>query len=98
MKKSFLLTCASWLCIGMLMAACGTVTHSINITAPDALDICGLYVSPAGADTYGENQLKDGAVLAAKGETQVTVDAAGNYDLKMVACDGQENVMPVSVP
>jgi len=87
-----------WICAGLVLASCGDVTHTINVTAPDALDICGLYVSKSGADTYGENQLKDGATLAAKAETTLEVPEGGNYDLKMVSCDGQEAVLPVTVP
>jgi hypothetical protein len=80
------------------LAACGEVSHQITVTAPDASDLCGMYVSAAGEDAYGENELKDGAVLAAKTETNIPVKAAGNYDLKLVTCDGREEVVPVAVP
>lgn len=80
------------------ISACSGVTHKITITAPPAADLCGLYVSAGGANAFGENNLKDGAVLAAKAETAIVVPAAGNYDLKLVTCDGREEVMPIAVP
>ncbi len=80
------------------LSACSGVTHQITITAPDAADLCGLYVSVGGADAFGENALKDGAILAAKANTAIPVEAAGNYDLKLVTCDGREEVVPVNVP
>ena len=80
------------------ISACSGVTHQITVTAPQDADLCGLYVSAGGADTFGENELKDGAVLAAKAGTSIPVAAAGNYDLKLVTCDGREEVMPVAVP
>jgi len=80
------------------ISACSGVTHKITITAPQDADLCGLYVSADGADAFGENELKDGAILAAKAETAIVVPAAGNYDLKLVTCDGREEVMPVAVP
>lgn len=98
MKRFIPLTLVLLMCASLMLTGCGSVTHTINVTAPDALDICGLYVSKSGADAYGENQLKDGATLAAKGETKLEVPAGGNYDLKMVGCDGQEAVLPVTVP
>jgi len=80
------------------ISSCGGVSHQITVTAPQDADICGLYVSAGGADAFGENVLKDGAVLAAKAGTSIPVDAAGNYDLKLVTCDGREEVVPIAVP
>ena len=80
------------------ISSCGGVKHNITITAPENSDLCGLYVSDSGADAFGENNLKDGAVLAAKAGTAIEVPAAGTYDLKLVTCDGIEEVVPVNVP
>ena len=80
------------------LAACSGVTHQITVTAPQDADLCGLYVSAGGADAFGENELKDGAVLAAKAGTSIPVAEAGNYDLKLVTCDGREEVVPIAVP
>jgi len=82
----------------LALASCGGVSHQITVTAPDASDLCGLYVSAGGANAFGENALKDGAVLAAKAGTSIPVEAAGNYDLKLVTCDGREEVVPIAVP
>ena len=80
------------------LSSCGGVSHQITVTAPQDADLCGLYVSAGGADAFGENFLKDGAVLAAQAGTSIPVDAAGNYDLKLVTCDGREEVVPIAVP
>ncbi len=80
------------------ISACSGVTHKINVTAPQDADLCGLYVSAGGADAFGENNLKDGAVLAAKESTSIVVETGGNYDLKLETCDGREEVVPVAVP
>lgn len=74
------------------------MTHQINVTAPDAADLCGLYVSAARANAYGKNALADGTVLAAQAGMSIPVDAIGDYDLKLVAYDGREEVMPINVP
>ena len=80
------------------ISSCGGVKHNITITAPENSDLCGLYVSDSGADAFGENTLKDGAVLAAKESTSIVVETAGNYDVKLETCDGREEVMPIAVP
>ena len=80
------------------LSSCGGASHLITVTAPQDVDICGLYVSAPGADAFGENALKDGAVLAATSGTTIPVEAAGTYDLKLVYCDGREEVVPVDVP
>ncbi|MFM2308366.1 MAG: hypothetical protein RLY87_486 [Chloroflexota bacterium] len=97
MRRSLALVFLSIVTLSVL-TACSAVTHQINVTAPDVADLCGLYVSPAGANTYGANALADGTVLAAQAEMSIPVDAAGDYDLKLVACDGREEVMPINVP
>lgn len=80
------------------LSSCSGVSHQITVTAPQDADLCGLYVSAGGANAFGENFLKDGAVLAAQAGTSIPVDAAGNYDLKLVTCDGREEVVPIDVP
>lgn len=97
MKTKILMFVVLCACLGAL-SACSGVTRSITVTAPDALDICELYISPAGEDNYGDNQVAEDAPLAAQSEAQYPVDQAGDYDVKMVACDGQEAVLTVNVP
>ena len=97
MRRSLSLLLLSLVAV-FTLAACGGATHLITVTAPQDADLCGLYVSAPGADAFGENALKDGAVLAAKAGTTIPVEAAGNYDLKLVTCDGREEVVPVDVP
>ena len=80
------------------LSSCGGASHQITVTAPQDVDICGLYVSAPGANAFGENALKDGAVVAATSGTAIPVAAAGTYDLKLVYCDGREEVVPVDVP
>ena len=79
------------------ISACSGVTHKLDYQAGTA-DVCGLYVSASDADAFGENELKNDAILAAKAQMDIVVPAAGNYDLKRVACDGREAVLTVAVP
>jgi len=97
MRRSLSLLLLSLVAV-LTLAACSGVTHKITITAPQDAELCEVYVSAGGADAFGENELKDDAILAAKAEMVIVVPAAGNYDLKLVTCDGREEVMPIAVP
>ncbi len=61
---------------------------SAVFTNTGSIDLCELYLSPVSKEEWGENQLKDGAKIAAGEKYTLTGVPVGQYDAKAVGCDG----------
>ena len=85
--------------LSLLLTACGGATKSITITNSGTVNYCELLVSTAGADAYGSNALPDGQTVTPGNKFDIPVTESGDYDVKVVACDGAgEQVLTVNVP
>jgi major membrane immunogen (membrane-anchored lipoprotein) len=97
-KKKILLYVVMVLVLASLLAACGG-TKSITITNNGTVNYCELHVSKSGAEAYGDNQLPDGQTVTPGNKFDIPVTEAGDYDVRVVACDGAgEQVVKVNVP
>jgi len=98
MKHKFLVLMTLVVSLSLVLAACGS-SKSITISNNGSVNYCELLVSTAGADEYGENMLPDGQTVTPGNTFDIPVSEAGDYDVKIVACDGAgEQVLNVSVP
>ncbi len=99
MKNKLFVIITLLLSISLLLAACG-ITKKITVTNNGTVDYCELYVSKSGADAYGTNQLPAGQTVTSGNTFDIPVTDSGNYDVKVVACNGAgQQVLPnVNVP
>ena len=79
------------------LAAC-TYTKTITISNNGTADYCEIYYTKAETEEWSENQLKDGAVVSPGGSQEFNVTDAGDYTVRVVTCDGNEQTLPVNVP
>jgi hypothetical protein len=87
------------LSMSLLLAACGGGTKTITISNNGSVNYCELLVSESGAEAYGSNQLPDGQTVTPGNKFDIPVTEAGDYDVKIVACDAAgEQVLKVTVP
>ena len=85
--------------MSLFLTACGGGTKSITITNSGTVNYCELLVSKSGAEAYGANQLPDGQTVTPGNKFDIPVTEAGDYDVKVVACDNAgEQVLKVNVP
>jgi len=83
--------------LSLLLTACGA--KKITVTNNGTVDYCELYVSAAGQDAYGENQLPAGQTVTPGNTFDIPVTESGSYDVRVVACDDAgEQVLTVNVP
>jgi len=68
-------------------AASGDVVAAYKFTNTGTVEICELYLSPAGTTDWGLDQLNK-ATIAAGAEFTLTNIPAGKYDAKVVGCNG----------
>ena len=68
-------------------AASGDVVAAYKFTNTGTVEICELYLSPAGTTDWGPDQLKK-ETIAAGAEFTLTDIPAGKYDAKVVGCNG----------
>ena len=68
-------------------AASGDVVAAYKFTNTGTVEICELYLSPAGTTDWGPDQLNK-ATIAAGAEFTLTNIPAGKYDAKVVGCNG----------
>jgi hypothetical protein len=98
MKNKMFLVITLLFGMSLLLVACGG-SKSITITNNGTVNYCELYVSDAGADAYGANALPAGQTVTPGNKFDIPVTKAGNYDVRVVACDGAgEQVLQVNVP
>lgn len=98
MKNKLFIVVALLLSMSLLLVGCGG-GKKITITNNGTVNYCELYVSASGADAYGENQLPAGQTVTPGNKFDIPVSASGDYDVKVVACDGAgEQVLKVTVP
>ncbi len=98
MKNKLFIIIALLFSLSLLLAACGS-SKSITITNSGTVNYCELHVSKAGAAAYGDNQLPAGQTVTPGNKFDIPVTESGNYDVKVVACDGAgEQVLTVTVP
>ena len=98
MKHKLFIVIALLVSMSLLLAACSS-SKVITITDNGTVNYCELYVSQSGQDAYGDNQLPDGQTVTPGNKFDIPVTESGDYDVKIVACDGAgEQVLPVNVP
>ena len=68
-------------------ATSGDVVAAYKFTNTGTVEICELYLSPAGTTDWGPDQLNK-ATIAAGAEFTLTNIPAGKYDAKVVGCNG----------
>lgn len=86
------------LSLSLFLVACGA-GKSIAITNNGTVNYCELYVSKAGANAYGDNQLPSGQTVTPGNKFDIPVTESGDYDVRVVACDNAgEQVLTVTVP
>ncbi|MCX6082106.1 MAG: hypothetical protein NTW32_21470 [Chloroflexi bacterium] len=103
MKKNLSILFVVVLGVSLLLAACGggggSDGSSVEISNSNPMAACEVYVSPASQNTWGPNQLPAGQQWAPGASIKLSGLASGQYDLKMVACEGgAEGTMQFSVP
>lgn len=98
MKNKLFILITLVLSMSMVLVAC-SASKTITITNSGTVNYCELLVSKSGADAYGENQLPSGQTVTPGNKFDIPVTEAGDYDVKVVACDGAgEQVLTVNVP
>lgn len=98
MKNKLFIIVVLLVAMSLFLTACGG-SKSITITNNGTVNYCELHVSKAGADSYGENALPSGQTVTPGNKFDIPVTESGNYDVKVVACDGAgEQVLTVNVP
>ncbi len=86
------------LSLSLFLTACGA-SKNITITNNGTVNYCELYVSKAGANAYGDNQLPSGQTVTPGNKFDIPVTESGDYDVRVVACDNAgEQVLTVNVP
>ncbi len=68
-------------------AASGDVVAAYVFTNTGSVEICELYLSPTGLDSWGPDQLKS-QTIAVGGKFTLTNVPTGVYDAKIVGCNG----------
>jgi hypothetical protein len=76
----------------------GASAGNIDIKNTLGIDICEALASPAGQEAWGPNLLADGETVAPDDYVKLTNIAYGEYDLKLVGCDGTEAVTQFTLP
>jgi hypothetical protein len=76
--------------------ASGDVVAAFDFNNSGAVDICELYLSPVGTESWGPDQLK-GQKIAAGGKFTLTNIPANSYDAKWVGCDKTEGTIQVDI-
>ena len=74
----------------------GAIVAKFDFNNAGAVDICELYLSPVGKDTWGPDQLQ-GQKIAAGGKFTLTNIPADSYDAKWVGCDRTEGTIQVDI-
>ena len=98
MKNKLFLLIALLFIMSLVLAACSS-TKNITITNNGTVNYCELYVSKAGADAYGDNQLPADQTVTPGNKYEIPVTESGDYDVKVVACDNAgQQVLTVTVP
>lgn len=84
--------------LSLVLVACGG-SKTITISNNGSVDYCELMLSQAGTEEYGENQLPEGETVTPGNKFEIPVTESGDYEVKIVACDGAgEQVLQVNVP
>lgn len=76
--------------------ASGAIVAKFDFNNVGTVDICELYLSPVGKDTWGPDQLQ-GQKIAAGGKFTLTNIPADSYDAKWVGCDKTEGTIQVDI-
>jgi hypothetical protein len=77
----------------------GGLTDLVTLKNTYNFEICQAFISPANQDTWGANILATGETYAPGASLTLTRIASGNYDLKVVNCDGtQEGKLQFTMP
>jgi hypothetical protein len=77
----------------------GGSTTSVTLKNTNDFEICQAFISPANQDTWGPNILATGETYAPGASLTLTRIASGNYDLKVLNCDGtKEAKMQFTMP
>lgn len=98
MKNKLFSLVALLFVLSLVLVACGS-SKSITISNNGTVNYCELHVSKAGADAFGDNQLPSGQTVTPGNKFDIPVTEAGDYDVRVVACDGAgEQVLTVNVP
>lgn len=98
MKNKLFIVTVLLLSLSLFLTACGGA-KTIKVSNNGTVNYCEIYVSAAGEDAYGENQLPEGQTVTPGNTFDVPVTASGAYDVKVVACDeAGEQVLNVTVP
>jgi hypothetical protein len=99
MKTKMFFAIALLVCMSLLLAACGGA-KKITVTNNGNVNYCELYISKAGEDAYGANQLPEGQTVTPGNAFDIPVTESGSYDVKIVACDeaGEQVLTGVNVP
>ena len=74
----------------------GAVVAKFDFNNAGTVDICELYLSPVGKDTWGQDQLQ-GQKIPAGGKFTLTNIPADSYDAKWVGCDKTEGTIKVDI-
>jgi hypothetical protein len=72
-------------------APAGDVVAEFTFTNTGTEEICELYLSPAGQEDWGPDQLAGNTIPAAE-KFMLKNIPAGSYDVKAVGCEGNEVV------
>jgi hypothetical protein len=98
MKNRTFLIVTLLLSLSLVLVACGG-SKSITITNNGSVNYCELLLSKSGAEAYGANQLPADQTVTPGNKFDIPVTESGDYDVKIVACDGAgEQVLKVNVP
>ncbi len=74
----------------------GAIVAKFDFNNVGTVDICELYLSPVGTDTWGPDQLQ-GQTITAGGKFTLTNIPANSYDAKWVGCDKTEGTIVVDI-
>jgi hypothetical protein len=99
MKNKLFILIALLISLSLVLVACGGGSKTITITNNGSVNYCELLLSTSGAEDYGANQLPDSQTVTPGNKFEIPVTETGDYDVKIVACDGAgEQVLKVNVP
>lgn len=77
----------------------GVPANSVTLKNTNDFEICQAFISPANQDTWGPNIFATDEKVASGASLTLARIASGNYDLKVVNCDGtREGKMPFTMP
>ncbi len=98
MKNKLFIVIVLVLSLSILLTACGA-SKTITITNNGTVNYCELLVTKTGTEDWSANKLPDGQTVTPGNKFEIPVTESGDFDVKIVACDGAgEQVLTVSVP